>query len=99
MDLGLVKSLQGAGLGKGDMEDNLLLSMQQVPPLHLTGVIQGKAKSPYSLTCMMLNVHRNHQCLTSTETTRLIRDGEGGGVHVVVEEGDYILIGTLSLPE
>ena len=31
MDLSLEKSLQGAGLGKGDMEDKLL-PMQQVPP-------------------------------------------------------------------
>ena len=32
-------------------------------------------------------------CLTSTETMRLIRDGENGG------EGDYIPIATLSPPE
>ena len=37
MDLSLEKSLQGAGLGKGDMEDKLL-PMQQVPPLHVPGV-------------------------------------------------------------
>ena len=44
-------------------------------------------------------------CLTSAETTRLIRDGEkevgcwrGRGMEVG-EEGDYILIPTLSPPE
>ena len=38
--------------------------------------------------------------LTSTETTRLIRDGEKGeGGMKVGEEGDYIPIATLSLPE
>jgi len=34
----------------------------------------------------------------STETIRLIRDGENGGMEVW-EEGDYILITTLSPPE
>ena len=43
-----LKSLQGASLGKGDMEDKLL-PMQQVPPLHVADVIQEKGKSPYSL--------------------------------------------------
>ena len=43
-------------------------------------------------------------CLTSTETTRLIRDGEKGGGGgkgdmEVGEEGDYIPIATLSPPE
>ena len=39
-------------------------------------------------------------CLTSTETIRLIRDGEkGGGGMEVGEEGDYIPIATLSSPE
>ena len=39
-------------------------------------------------------------CLTSTETVRLIRDGEkGGGGMEVEEEGDYIPIGTLSPSE
>ena len=40
-------------------------------------------------------------CLTSTETARLIRDGEmgRGGVVEVGEEGDYIPIATLSPPE
>ena len=39
-------------------------------------------------------------CGTSTETIRLIRDGEkGGGGMEVGEEGDYILIATLSPPE
>ena len=47
MDLRLDKSLQGAGLGKGDMEDRLL-PMKQVLPLHVTDVIQEKGKSPYS---------------------------------------------------
>ena len=38
--------------------------------------------------------------LTSSETVRLIRDGEkGGGGLEVGEEGDYIPIATLSLPE
>ena len=40
-------------------------------------------------------------CLTSTETTRLIRNGEkeeGGGTEVG-EEGDYIPIATMSPPE
>ena len=38
---------------------------------------------------------------TSTETTRLIRDGEkrGGGGVETGEEGDYIPITTLSPPE
>ena len=40
---------------------------------------------------MVLNVHRNH---------KLIRDGEkGGGGLEVEEEGDYILIATLSPPD
>ena len=34
----------------------------------------------------------------STETIRLIRDGENGG-REVGEEGDYICIATLSPPE
>ena len=40
-------------------------------------------------------------CFTSTETTRLIRDGEkrGGGGMEVGGEGDYITIATLSPPE
>ena len=39
-------------------------------------------------------------CLTSTETIRLIRDGdEGGGGMEVGEEGCYINIATLSPPE
>ena len=37
-------------------------------------------------------------CLTSTETTRLIRDGEKGGMEVG-GEGDYIPICTLSPSE
>ena len=37
-------------------------------------------------------------CLTSTETVRLIRDGEKGCM-VVGGEGDYIPIATLSPPE
>ena len=38
-------------------------------------------------------------CLTSTETIRLIRDGEKGeGGMEVGGEGDYIPIATLSLP-
>ena len=57
-----LKSLQGAGLGKGDMEHKLL-PMQQVPPLHntevppplyITGVIHGKGQSPYSLAPVLL---------------------------------------------
>ena len=51
MDLRLEKSLQGASLGKVDMEDKLL-PMQQVPPVHVPDVIQGKGKSPYSLAAM-----------------------------------------------
>ena len=35
----------------------------------------------------------------STETMRLIRDGENGGGLGVGEEGDYIPIATLSPPE
>ena len=39
-------------------------------------------------------------CLTSTETMRLIKDGEKGGRGVEAgEEGDYIPIATLSPPE
>ena len=40
-------------------------------------------------------------CLTSTETIRLIRDGEkrGEGGMEVGGEGDYIPIATLSPPE
>ena len=43
-------------------------------------------------------------CLTSTETIRLIRDGEKGGAGAeggmeVGEEGDYIPVATLSLSE
>ena len=41
-------TLQGAGLGKGDKGDELL-PMQRVPPLHVTDVVQGKDKGPYSL--------------------------------------------------
>ena len=37
MDLRLEKSLQAAGLGKGDIEDKML-PMQQVPPLHVIAV-------------------------------------------------------------
>ena len=48
MDLRLKKPLQGGGPGKGDMEDKLL-PMQQIPPLHVTDVVQGKGKSPHSL--------------------------------------------------
>ena len=40
--------LHDADLGKGGMEDRLM-PMLQVPPLHVTGVIQGKGKSQYSL--------------------------------------------------
>ena len=36
--------------------------------------------------------------MVSTETVRLIRDGEGGGMDVG-GEGDYIPIATLSPPE
>ena len=40
------------------------------------------------------------RCLTFTETTRLIRDGEkGGGAGMGGEEGDYIPIATPSPPE
>ena len=40
-------------------------------------------------------------CLMSTETIRLIRDGENGSEEdmEVGEEGDYIPIATLSPPE
>ena len=40
-------------------------------------------------------------CLTSTETVRLIRDGEkgGGGGMEEGEEGEYMPIATLSPPE
>ena len=39
-------------------------------------------------------------CFTSTETIRLIRDGEKGGRGMEVwEEGDYIPVATLSPPE
>ena len=40
-------------------------------------------------------------CFTSTETIRLIRDGEKGeeGGTEVGEEGDYIPVATLSPPE
>ena len=52
MDLHLEKSLQGSGLGKGDMEDKLL-SMQQVPPLHVTDVL------PLHVTILLsLNIKR-----------------------------------------
>ena len=43
IDLHLEKSLHGAGLGKGDMEDKLL-SMQQVPPSMLLMQSKGKAR-------------------------------------------------------
>ena len=43
---------------------------------------------------------RSTGCLTSTETTGLIRDGEkGGGGMEVGGEGYYIPIATLSPPE
>ena len=41
----------------------------------------------------VLMVSKSTWCLTSTETVRLIRDGEKG------VEGDYIPIATLSPPE
>ena len=51
-----LKSLQGTGMGKGDMEDKLLpmqqvppLHVPEVPPLHVPDVTQVKGKSPYSL--------------------------------------------------
>ena len=46
-------------------------------------------------------VSKQTWCLTSTETVRLIRDGEkgGGGGMEVGEEGDYIPIATLLPPE
>ena len=48
-----------------------------------------------------MEVVKETWCLTSTETVRLIRDGEkgGGGSMEVVEEGDYVPITTLSPPE
>ena len=47
------------------------------------------------------NFSRQTWCLTSSETIRLIRDGEKGGKGVCRwgEEGDYIPIATLSPPE
>ena len=47
------------------------------------------------------SVSKQTWCLTSTETIRLIRDGEkgGGGGMEVGGEGDYIPIATLSPPE
>ena len=61
------------------------------------------------LMCLMLTfyvplaaiVSKYTWCLTSTETIRLIRDGEkvgDGGVEVGKGEGDYIPIATLSPP-
>ena len=42
----------------------------------------------------------NYVVLKSTETIRLIRDGEkGGGGMAVAEEGDYTPIATLPPPE
>ena len=45
-------------------------------------------------------VKKKTWCLTSTETIRLIMDGEkGGGGMEVGGEGDYISVGTLSPPK
>ena len=47
-----------------------------------------------------LNGIKQTWCLVSTETIRLIRDGENGdGGMEVGEEGDYIPIAKLSPPE
>ena len=48
-----------------------------------------------------VKVSKSTWCLTSTETKRLIRDGQKGGAGgmEVGGEGDYIPIATLSPPE
>ena len=44
-------------------------------------------------------IYRQADPLTSTETIRLIRDGERGGGMEVGEKGDYIPVATLSPSE
>ena len=70
--------------------------------------LAGVAVSVVSLTRPAMLISCNwrvrlskHWGLTSTETVRLIRDGEKGGGGVMEEggEGDYIPIATLSPPE
>ena len=59
---------------------------------------QAKRPSHYQ---RCISVSKSTRCLTSTETVRLIRDGEkvGEGGMEVGGEGDYIPIATLSPPE
>ena len=47
-----------------------------------------------SASALLSLLSKQTWCFTSTETIRLIRDGEKGGGMKVVEEGDYIPIAT-----
>ena len=66
------------------------------PPVR--GLDGCRKKNAIDISC---KVSKLTWCLTSTETIRLIRDGETGGGRgmEVGGEGDYIPIATLSPPE